>query len=437
MIEFDDLTQGQQLAFDTVMEAIETKKFHVTVKGYAGTGKTTLTKFIINELVKRGVDGIMLAAPTHAAKKVLANLSGMEANTIHSILKINPTTYEDTNVFEQKEVPDLAGCRVLVCDEGSMYDRKLYNIMMNTIPSWCTVIALGDDAQLRPVEPGSTEGSISPFFTDQRFKVVSLTEVMRSNAPIIKVATDIRNGSFIYEHLDENGVGVKQFTGDTAFVDFLKTYLSKIKTPQDVFENRMVAFTNKSVDKLNKIIRKKIYQTDEPFVLDEIIVMQEPLMVEHNFGGKTLVEVLFNNGEYVKVKNIKTVTDEVRLPGVSDAYLVTYYKLAVESIDTGLEAELNVIVDEHEYDKYSIVLGKAASAYKSGQVKASWKAYWKMRRKFIKVRPLPCGTIHKSQGMTVDNIFVYTPCIHTADGQLAQQLLYVAATRARNEVYFV
>ena len=115
-LQFDDLTEGQQNAFNAALEAMKTKGQHITINGPAGTGKTTLTKFLINHLIRTGESGIMLAAPTHQAKKVLSKLAGMEAQTIHSLLKINPTTYEDATLFEQSDAPDLSECRVLICD---------------------------------------------------------------------------------------------------------------------------------------------------------------------------------------------------------------------------------------------------------------------------------------------------------------------------------
>ena len=107
-LQFDDLTEVQQNSFNAALEAMKTTGQHITINGPAGTGKTTLTKFLINHLVRTGESGIMLAAPTHQAKKVLSKLAGMEAQTIHSLLKINPTTYEDATLFEQSDVPDLS-----------------------------------------------------------------------------------------------------------------------------------------------------------------------------------------------------------------------------------------------------------------------------------------------------------------------------------------
>ncbi|MEW5208312.1 hypothetical protein AB0854_30270, partial [Bacillus cereus] len=69
------------------------------------------------------------------------------------------------------------------------------------------------------------------------------------------------NGKWIYDKVVD-GHGVRGFTGDTALRDFMVNYFSIVKSLDDLFENRVMAFTNKSVDKLNSIIRKKIFETD-------------------------------------------------------------------------------------------------------------------------------------------------------------------------------
>lgn len=439
-MKFDDLNEGQKLAFDRIVEKVK-KGGHITLNGPAGTGKTTMTKFIIDHLISVGTSGIILAAPTHGAKRVLSKLAGMEAATIHSILKINPTTYEENMLFEQKEVPDMAKCRVLICDEASMYDRKLFQILLASIPSWCTVIAIGDKAQIRPVEPGSNEPATSPFFTHKDFEQVYLTQVMRSNAPIIDVATEIREGGWIREHLLD-GQGVHGFNSETALRDFMMQYFSIVKTQEDMFENRMMAFTNKSVDKLNSIIRKKIFQTEEPFVVGEVIVMQEPLMKDLEYDGKKFTEVIFNNGQFVRVLECKDTSDFLGAKGVSGEFLVRHWDLTIETYGTDDDYNretIRVIADDREQQKFQFFLAKAADTYKNWNKggKAPWKEFWAAKRKYHKVKPLACSTFHKAQGISSNNAFIYTPCIHMADAELAQQLLYVGTTRGRNNVYFV
>lgn len=443
MITFEELRPLQKSAFTTAVDLIKSKKGHMTINGPAGTGKTTLVKFIIRHLIKTGESGIILAAPTHQAKKVLSKLSGMNASTIQSILKIHPSTYEENIVFEQRDVPDLAKCRILICDEISMYDRKLFDILMNTIPSWCTVIGLGDDAQIRPVAMDSQgNGQKSPFFYDPRFLQVTLEDNMRSNLPILDVANDIRLGKgWLRESIGEDGNGVHAFQNPgSAFRDFMINYFDIVKSPDDLYNNRMCAYTNKSVDTLNSIIRKKLYKATDPFIVGEVLVMQEPLTTELKLDGKTFYEIIFNNGQLVRVISARETSTFLKARGISGEYLVRYWDLTVETNDSDdvyAKEQIRVFSEENEINKFNFFLAKVANGYKSGSVKPYWKDFWKTKRSFTKVKALPASTIHKTQGISVDNCFMYTPCIHRADPELAQQLLYVGATRARNNLYFV
>lgn len=435
---FDDLTEGQKNAFNVVMKAIKEKKHHVTINGPAGTGKTTLTRFIVEALISSGESGIILAAPTHAAKKVLSKLAGQEASTIHSILKINPTTYEENVLFEQKKVPDLALCRVLLFDEASMCDRSLFKIMLASIPKWCTVIGIGDRCQIRPVDPGESTAYLSPFFTHKDFVQCNLTEVKRSNAPIIDVATDIRNGKWIYDKVVD-GHGVH---GYTDLKSYMMNYFNVVKTPEDLFENRMMAFTNKSVDKLNSIIRRKLLETEKPFVKDEVIVLQEPFTKTYKLDGKNMTEMLFNNGQFVRIRDAVETSTFVKARGVSGEYMIRYWNLTVETYgddEEYIREDIKVISSEEELYKFNLFLAKTAETYKFWNKggKAPWSEFWDAKRMFTKVKALPVSTFHKAQGMSVDTAFVYTPCIHYADSELAKQLLYVGTTRGRFDVHFI
>lgn len=437
LLTVDDLNEGQLNAFNSALESIK-EKTHITINGPAGTGKTTLTKFLIDHLIESGEKGVMLAAPTHQAKDVLSKLSGMAASTIHSLLKINPTTYEDATVFQQADVPDLSKCRVLICDEASMYDRELFKILMASIPRWCTIIALGDIAQLRPVSPNSREPELSAFFFHDAFKQVSLTEVMRSNAPIIEVATSIRNGGWIENNvIDGNGVHSLIESG-ASVKNFFKKYFEIVKDADDLFDNRMLAYTNKSVDTLNSVVRKKLYETEIPFIKDEVLVMQEPLINRHSFEGKSFSDVVFNNGEMVRIISCFECVEDLYIRGYNKKSSVKAWNIQLRSVTTDNIASIKVIHDQEELNKFQYYMSQSAAEFKNTRDKRpNWQGWWEIKGKFHKVKPLPCSTIHKSQGTTVDSVFLYTPCIHSCDAELAQQLLYVGTTRAKNNVYFI
>jgi len=446
MLTFDDLTDGQKAAFTRALDLISRNQLkrdqnqngratHITIRGSAGTGKTTLTKFLLNELFTRGVNGVVLCAPTHQAKKELANASGRASYTLHTVFKVNPVTLEENQIFEQRATPDLSALRVLVVDEASMNGRKMFDIVMNSIPAWCTVLAIGDYAQLRPVEPGESVPQRSPFFTDPRFEQVELTQVKRYDGPLIQVATDIRNGKWIY-HCEKDGHGALQ---QPDFRSMMTNYFKHVRTLDDLRANRMMAYTNATVDKLNEIVRKYLYKTSVPFIKDEILVMQEPLTIEHSLGGKTLQEIVLTNGQYVRVLQAQERTMNIKARGMEPLTL-KYWQLEVESDDEGedyCKVKLNVLVDPHEMNKHFIYQSNTAQLYKSGTVKAQWKDYWKNKSLFTKVKAFPAQTIHKSQGATFDRSFLMTGCIHKADVELAQELLYVGATRAREDLFWM
>lgn len=436
-LTINDLNQGQRAALDAAFDAIQTKT-HVTINGPAGTGKTTLTRVLIDHLIRNGTKGIMLAAPTHQAKKILSKLAGMDASTIHSLLKINPTNYEDTTEFVQSDAPDLSECSVLICDEVSMYDRELFRILMASVPHWCTIIGLGDIAQIRPVAPGSSKPELSAFFFNEKFKQVTLTEVMRSNAPIIKVATDIRNGKWISENLvDGHGVHNLGKSGSPV-KNFMERYFDIVKDEDYLFDNRMLAFTNKSVDQLNTIIRKRLYQTDQAFIPHEVLVMQEPLIKTHTFEGKKFTETVFNNGEMVRIMECSQSTSQLYIKGVAHKDTVKTWNIQVRGVDNDEIAVIQVINEEAELNKFQNFMAISAGQFKENrEARPNWKAWWEIKHRFKKVKALPVSTIHKSQGATVDSCFLYTPCIHKCDKELAQQLLYVGATRAKTDVYYI
>ncbi|AHY24977.1 Dda-like helicase [Pectobacterium bacteriophage PM2] len=440
---FEDLKQGQREAFNRIIEVVKKRSGgRITLNGPAGCGKTTLTKFIIDHLVRNGILGVVLAAPTHQAKKVLSKLSGVEANTIHRILKINPNTYEDQDIFEQREMPDLSKCNVLICDEASMYGDKLFGIILRSVPSWCVIIGIGDREQLPPVEPGSDgQTLISPFFTHPSFEQLYLTEVVRSNTPIIDVATEIRMGSWLRENIVD-GHGVHEFNSSTALKDYMTEYFNVVKDADDLIETRMLAFTNKSVDKLNSIIRRRLYETETSFIKDEIIVMQEPMIKELEFDGKKFSETIFNNGQLVRIKDAMLTSGFLSARNVSTRQMINYWSLEVETAEDDEEYRVDVIkfLPADQVEKFNYFLAKTATTYremKNAGKKAPWEDFWKAKRTFLKVRALPVSTIHKAQGVSVNRSFLYTPCIHIAEAQLAKQLAYVGVTRARHDVYYV
>ncbi|WDS61560.1 DNA helicase [Cronobacter phage vB_Cdu_VP8] len=441
LITEDMLTKGQLESFESFKAHVQrngVKRQHLCINGPAGTGKSTLVKFLFSWLLKQGISGVYAAAPTHAAKRVLAELIGQPVQTIQSLLKINPVTYEENQIFQQKKMPDLSKARVLFCDEASFYDKALFDILMNSLPSWCVIIALGDKDQIKPVSPGDSETSLSPFFSDKRFDQCFLTEVKRSGDGIIQVATDVRNGSDLYPNVI-NGTGVFKHE---SLNGIFAPYFDLVKTPEDLLANRWMAYTNKSVDMLNRYIRRKVYKTDKPFIHDEVIVMQEPYMVELKLGAETFKEVIFSNGEQLRILQIQKMNRSYTCRGVNAELDLSYHRLEVESLDEDNSnvSWIQVIVDDNEMQRFQMFLAKVATEYKNTTGKKYWQDFWELKNQFQKIKALPAQTFHKSQGSTYDNAFMYLPCMSSVeyfDPELAKQLKYVGLTRPRYSCHYV
>lgn len=445
-VKFEDLTEGQKNAWTIALEVCSGQEpRHLVIKGPAGTGKTTATKFIIRSLINKGIKGIILAAPTHQAKKVLSNLSGIEAATIHSVLKIKPDTYEDTQEFNQKETPDLSECRVLILDELSFYDTDLFNILLKTLPSRCKIIGLGDSDQIRAVSRNG-ESEISPFFNenDKRFVTVELTDVKRAKGAVLQVATKIRNfewtSALEQESVVDEEESVERMESAKALIS---KYMENVKTPADFEENRILCYTNKLVDTCNKVVRKRIYGDDvEDFIKDEILVMQEPLTKVVNIpGSKSIEETVFSNSEWVRVMSATPKSGFFALPGVSGKLLIRYWELTLQSTEDKSKVDtIFNISDPDEALKLKNLLSDAASNYKTNRnIKPAWKPWWKLKNTFKSVKHLPACTFHKSQGSSIENTYVFASQIDSAwhlSAEERKELLYTGFSRARKHVYF-
>jgi len=150
--------------------------------GYAGTGKTTLAKHLVQEVSGR----VLFAAFTGKASLVLRRKGCHAASTIHSLIYKaveDPETHEIRYVLNTDS--PVASASLIVVDEVSMVGEELARDLLSF---GTKVLVLGDPAQLPPVKG---EG----FFINGKPDVM-LTEVHRqaTESPIIRLSMDIRNG---------------------------------------------------------------------------------------------------------------------------------------------------------------------------------------------------------------------------------------------------
>ena len=154
-----DLTDSQkkqgivydEIQIEAVKMAADSKVLVLT--GGPGTGKTTITRAII-QIFKNAGKTVLLAAPTGRAAKRMSEACGMESKTIHRLLESKPP-----EGFGRNAENPLDG-DVLIMDESSMIDIILFYNLLKAVPDKMTLIFVGDVDQLPSVGAGNVLGDI-------------------------------------------------------------------------------------------------------------------------------------------------------------------------------------------------------------------------------------------------------------------------------------
>ncbi len=149
--------------------------------GYAGTGKSTTSKTIL-ELLNTRYDNkeIMTCALSGIAAQRISDTTGFESATIQSLL----VKHEESDKFPYS---------VVLIDEASMINSSLFARLMSKISNKAIVIIVGDDAQLPPIGAGNV---LSDVLTLSLAPIVKLTRIYRQSPEqaITLIANEIRRG---------------------------------------------------------------------------------------------------------------------------------------------------------------------------------------------------------------------------------------------------
>lgn len=315
------LTNQQNQVFSKVKEFLESDASVFILKGYAGTGKTTMIRHIV-EYVKAS-RSCYIAAPTGRAARVLNdkvcyNIEDRKASTIHKLIynSARLIVKEDTKDIADSEYklkfPIVKGCykgnEVTIVDEASMVcsrtiqhemfifgtDNLMDDLLTFVRPSFGgKIIFVGDPAQLPPVGESKSNALDADFFRAKGLKVVEceLTDVIRQSGDsvILKNAMKIRDVLFAKQR---NALVFDEKEGDVETVpsgEFLKRYLDYRKV-SGKHDSVIICYTNEAAVKYNEDIRHSLYGGDVPVNERDIL-----LIVQNNYRLDRM------NGEFVPV----------------------------------------------------------------------------------------------------------------------------------------
>lgn len=395
------------------------------LKGYAGTGKTWLAGDWLNQVIVANPKiNIVVLAPTNKALDVLREKCGhlnASFRTIDSFLG-NRIKRNDDGEMERSQGKGAENPDLILCDEASMvkaeYDTQLRRRGVK-------LLYLGDPPQLPPIG----EKLSTTFDCDRTFL---LTEVIRYEGSIIKVATFLRNcyesgRSFILSDLME----FKDEARTLCVIKMSNLYDWALQAVRNGLDCRIVAFTNAAVNEHNAIMHRALFPYAELFGVGEKVVVNETFELPTVDPDSEQTDMLYNGEMLTVVSCVENPLLECGVRTFSVGVLRGAGRsLEVDGVAQRVEYVLDVALDaDHATATHKALTNKVWDARRAGDNIAVKEAI-DLRKPLNKLAPLRHSyacTTHKSQGSTYDVTLVDWANIFRSDDRT--QMMYVAATR--------
>jgi ATP-dependent exoDNAse (exonuclease V) alpha subunit len=417
------------------------------LKGYAGTGKTTVISTIVNNLGDINKKFVLLA-PTGRAAKVISNYSNTAAFTIHKKIYF-PKKSAGGGVAFTKQVNKHKNT-IFIVDEASMISDStldsgsLLDDLINYVYSGtnCKMILLGDTAQLPPVNldisPALDIQTLGVHY-DKEIEHIELDEVMRQeeNSGILYNATELREllkESFITEFR----FNVKRFKDIVRLTDGydIQDAINTAYSNYSIEDTAFIVRSNKRANQYNEQIRTRIL-----FKESELSVGDFLMVVKNNyFWLKETDEAGFiANGDIIEV---------LELFGIKELYGFTFAKVKIRMVDYPNQKpfETVLLLDTIKSESPSLTYEESNRLYE--EVMKDYEDETTKYKKFQKVKENEyfnglqvkfsyAITCHKSQGGQWNTVFIEHPYLPNGIDRDYIRWLYTAMTRAKNKLYLI
>ena len=430
------------------------------LSGYAGTGKTYLSRHLLQQVDDLGHCWTVVA-PTHKAVGVLRQQlawAGLQPtwypSTIHRLLRLKLKRQGDLERCEETEqtAAALENLALVLVDEASMVDSTLLEIALRCAHPFRTrLVFVGDPAQLPPVvEPGS------PVFGLGRAATASLSEVVRHQGPVLQLATGLRSGQLPCRQPPALPP-VRDSHGQVAVLpraDWLEAAQAALRRGAELDNPdhaRILCYTNRALEQLVPIALRAIHgeMADQlPVLPGEVLISRAAVMAPACRAGEEAAEepdmLLGSNRELV----VRDVTpDRCDLAdfgiGSGDGLTAPVIDTLSAEVEAG-EARLTLRLlppagsqARSELDGLMRQLRQQARDAGKQAGRALWRRYFLVRDAFASLGPAAVLTVHRSQGSTFGEVFVAGDVFWPSDAVLRRQLVYVAVSRASQAVWLV
>lgn len=445
-------TEGQGRIFDLLDDFLESssniERQVFLIKGYAGTGKTSVISVLVKVLPLFNFKYVLLA-PTGRAAKVISSYAKRVAFTIHK--RIYKTTADkDTGSLKFKKQKNYSKDTIFIVDEASMLSESqdfggkgLLSDLMNYVfqESSNKLILIGDGAQLPPVGQIISAG-LNRSHLEQNYGVevseIELTEVMRQGegSGILDNATSLRN------ELGKKDFSIKINTAN--YKDLFRMNGDKmedgIRYAFDKYgmENTtIICRSNQAANQYNQFVRRYIH-----FYEDQLEAGDMLMIVRNNYfftpddtpGG------FLANGDFVILEKVLSYEER---------YGFNFAKMQLRMVDYPNQPsfEAMALLDTLHSNTTALPQDLSKQLYDYVAKDYADLSNAKARNEAIRNDPYLNAlqikyayalTCHKSQGGQWSSVFVdqgYLP-----DGKIDEEYirwLYTAMTRATDELFLV
>lgn len=447
-------TQKQDLGLQLLSKFIveEHLDYIYLLKGYAGTGKTTMIGTLVKNIGKIRKK-LILTAPTGRAAKVISNYSNQHAQTVHrKIYYPKKTSGGGVDFVAQQNKHKNT---IFIVDEASMIpdiptgeDLFKSNSLLEDLIEYvyagenCQLIFIGDTAQLPPVKadlsPALSEETLTKQFGMEVISV-ELDEVVRQEleSDILRNATLIRNAlqNEIYESFQF------ELTGKTDMVRLVDGY-EIMDAINDAYHNNghedtaIIVRSNKRANLYNQQIRARIlYREDEIAPGDFLMVVKNNYFwVKPNSDAGFIA-----NGDIVEILEIFRF---------KELYGFRFAEVNVQMVDypNMKPFETVLILDTLDANAPSLSYEQSNNLYQEvikdyEDERSKYKKFLKVKQNkyfnALQVKFSYAITCHKSQGGQWNTVFVEQPYLPNGIDKDYLRWLYTAITRAKDKLYLI
>lgn len=414
------------------------------LKGYAGTGKSSLVGALVKTLTQFSMKSVLLA-PTGRAAKVFGLYSDTPAYTIHK------------KIYRQKTFsPDMTGFTLTVnrhkqtlfiVDEASMIASSadtasdLLSDLIEYVYSspGCKLVLIGDTAQLPPVGQTNTPALEPLALEDYGLKVteVTLTEVVRQTltSGILYNATNLRqmlqDEYIVTPKIELNRFAdIKNITG-AELLECLEESYSRCGKDETIIVTR----SNKRANIFNDGVRARILYREEELESGDLLMISK----NNYYWGEKIEQIDFiANGDVAQVLRVKSY---------NEMYGFRFADVTLRLLDYDVDIDAKIMLDTLHLEYPSLTpelnnqfFNKVMEDYADVRTKRERIKRVKTDKWFnaLQVKYAYAVTCHKSQGGQWQNVFIDMGNILEESVNIDFiRWLYTAFTRATDKLYLI